>query len=189
MSFNVAVDSTMGFFFMIWQKVEWARNGGLRVMLSLSPPLSLSPQSNTAGVAAAGDGAPASSGPTRCLDGILLHNIFFFFWLEGELKMLGDWRTLRSNMRSTNLLLWIIVGMDLAEMAGSQQGIPLSVWVRSSSAFLLTQNLLVSWRQEMDPSKTQHFFQIWPPRLASVNLTVFSYHLFYQEIKTKQKEL
>lgn len=41
--------------------------------------------------------------------------------------MWGDRRTLLAHMCSANLLLWIIVGLKVEEIAGSQQGIPLSV--------------------------------------------------------------
>lgn len=55
--------------------------------------------------------------------------------------MLGGWRIRLSHMCSTNLLLWIIVGLNVVEMAGSQQGIPLSVWVRSGSATLFSREI------------------------------------------------
>lgn len=55
--------------------------------------------------------------------------------------MLGGWRIRLSHTCSTNLLLWIIVGLNAVEMAGSQQGIPLSVWVRSGSATLFSREI------------------------------------------------
>ncbi|CAK6973766.1 voltage-dependent calcium channel subunit alpha-2/delta-3 [Scomber scombrus] len=50
--------------------------------------------------------------------------------------MQGNWRILFSHMCcSSFLLLWIIVGLDVVEVAGSQQGIPLSVVKLWASAF------------------------------------------------------
>ncbi|XP_070758206.1 voltage-dependent calcium channel subunit alpha-2/delta-3 [Enoplosus armatus] len=51
--------------------------------------------------------------------------------------MLGDWRILLSHTCSTSLLLlWILVGLNVVEeVAGSQQGIPLSVVKLWASAF------------------------------------------------------
>eukprot|EP00064_Thunnus_orientalis_P018408 superscaffoldBa00004236_g18507 len=50
--------------------------------------------------------------------------------------MQGNWRILFSHMCSTSfLLLWIFVGLNVVEVAGSQQGIPLSVVKLWASAF------------------------------------------------------
>uniref|UniRef100_A0A3B4ULU6 Calcium channel, voltage dependent, alpha2/delta subunit 3 n=1 Tax=Seriola dumerili TaxID=41447 RepID=A0A3B4ULU6_SERDU len=50
--------------------------------------------------------------------------------------MQGNWRILFSHMCSTSfLLLWIFVGLNVVEVAGSQQGIPLSVIKLWASAF------------------------------------------------------
>uniref|UniRef100_A0A3B5A4I2 Voltage-dependent calcium channel subunit alpha-2/delta-3-like n=1 Tax=Stegastes partitus TaxID=144197 RepID=A0A3B5A4I2_9TELE len=50
--------------------------------------------------------------------------------------MQGNWRILFSHMCSSSfLLLWIFVGLDVVEVAGSQQGIPLSVVKLWASAF------------------------------------------------------
>uniref|UniRef100_A0A3Q1GQS3 Calcium channel, voltage dependent, alpha2/delta subunit 3 n=1 Tax=Acanthochromis polyacanthus TaxID=80966 RepID=A0A3Q1GQS3_9TELE len=50
--------------------------------------------------------------------------------------MQGNWRILFSHVCSSSfLLLWISVGLDVVEVAGSQQGIPLSVVKLWASAF------------------------------------------------------
>ncbi|XP_039652527.1 voltage-dependent calcium channel subunit alpha-2/delta-3 isoform X3 [Perca fluviatilis] len=50
--------------------------------------------------------------------------------------MLGNWRILFSHVCSSSfLLLWILVGINVEEVAGSQQGIPLSVVKLWASAF------------------------------------------------------
>ncbi|XP_035858508.1 voltage-dependent calcium channel subunit alpha-2/delta-3 isoform X4 [Sander lucioperca] len=51
--------------------------------------------------------------------------------------MLGNWRILFSHVCSSSsfLLLWILVGLNVEEVAGSQQGIPLSVVKLWASAF------------------------------------------------------
>ncbi|XP_060926203.1 voltage-dependent calcium channel subunit alpha-2/delta-3 [Limanda limanda] len=50
--------------------------------------------------------------------------------------MLGNWRSIPSHMCSSSFpLLWIFVGLNVVEVAGSQQGIPLSVVKLWASAF------------------------------------------------------
>ncbi|TNM88860.1 hypothetical protein fugu_005114 [Takifugu bimaculatus] len=49
--------------------------------------------------------------------------------------MLGVWRLLLAHACSTSLPLWIILGLNAVETAGSQQGIPLSVVKLWASAF------------------------------------------------------
>ncbi|XP_053291177.1 voltage-dependent calcium channel subunit alpha-2/delta-3 [Pleuronectes platessa] len=50
--------------------------------------------------------------------------------------MLGNWRSISSHMCSSSFpLLWIFVGLNVVEVAGSQQGIPLSVVKLWASAF------------------------------------------------------
>lgn len=118
---------------------EWGRLS-LSLTHSLSLSLSLSPikYSRVRAIgAAAGDGAPggdflhSSTALRRDITGVSL-----CFHPHGDSKMPGCRRLPLSHMCSANFLLWIVVGASVLEKAESQQGIPLSVWVRSGSATL-----------------------------------------------------